>query len=43
MIDYKGIRIAKDTTAYKLWEAKEFGKLDDWLKVLEAKRKKLEG
>lgn len=42
MIEYKGIKIMSNTDAYKLWEAKEFGKLDDWLRVLDAKNKKLE-
>ncbi len=42
-IEYKGLKIAENTEAYQLWFAKEFGKLDDHLKVLEAKRKRLEG
>jgi uncharacterized protein (DUF3820 family) len=42
-IEYKGIRIAENTEAYLLWEAKEFGKLDEHLKVLESKKRKLKG
>jgi hypothetical protein len=43
MTTYKGMPIATNTEAYQLFEKKEFGKLDEHLKQLEAKRLKLEG
>lgn len=41
-IEYKSIRIAVNTHAYELWAAKKFGELDEWLRQLDAKNKKLE-
>lgn len=37
MIEYKGELISKNSEAYKLWEAKDFKKLDKHLKELDKK------
>lgn len=42
-IEYKGIKIAENTEAYLLWYNNKHKELDEHLKMLEAKRKKLEG
>lgn len=42
-IKYKDITIASNTDAYALYAAKKFGELDEHLRMLEVKRKRLEG
>lgn len=42
-VKYKDITISIFTDAYVLYKEKAFGKLDEHLKMLEAKRLRLEG
>lgn len=37
MVYYKGLWLAKNSDAYKLWESKDFQKLDKHLKELDNK------
>lgn len=43
MVDYKGIKISKNSYAYELLDQKKFKELDQHLIQLENKRLKLEG
>lgn len=40
-VEYKGEKLAKNSLAYALWEAKDFKKLDLHLKEVNAKYKEL--
>lgn len=38
MLHYKGLVIARNSDAYKIWEQKDFKKLDQHLKTLDQKQ-----
>lgn len=41
MVKYKGVTLAKNSDAYKMWEDKDFQKLDKHLKELDKNEKAL--
>jgi len=40
-VEYKNVWLAKNSTAYELWEKKDFAKLDKHMKELDNKEKEL--